>query len=340
MDLRMILGLVGSLVLVAGVFAPIFSFGRLASVTYLGHSTLDGTVVLIIAASSIILSLAKKYKLLLTSGIAALIAVAVPFLLMQARFYQMRSEIEKDLEGNPFAGLASGFANAIQIEWGWAVLLIGSLILIAAALLKTRESELLENARSSDFIFSGLDKVNGLSNQTVHKGFAGLGVIWLLFHIYFFFFSSANSLGNPTKPNDFGFNSPIATPSQSKASGTSGTESSTMTFEEMAYLSKVSVSNVQVAETIMGGLGIFGELKNNGDKVLSKVEIKVEFLDSAGKVVMEETFLPVLTSSWRDNSPLKPNFGRKFGGYDTDDAPSDWAKKVNVSVSQVKFDTP
>jgi len=37
-----------------------------------------------------------------------------------------------------------------------------------------------------------------------------------------------------------------------------------------------------------------------------------------------------------DNTPLKPNYSRRFG-YKLDDAPSDWSKKVKVAVTDIEF---
>jgi hypothetical protein len=78
---------------------------------------------------------------------------------------------------------------------------------------------------------------------------------------------------------------------------------------------------------------------NRGDKTLKKVEITAYCLDKEGAVVHEETYHPVLVTdfSFGDNHPLKPNYGKTFG-YKIDNAPSDWAKKVRVAVTDVEFE--
>lgn len=46
----------------------------------------------------------------------------------------MRGILDRDLGGNPFRGLADAAAGSVQLEWGWAVLVVGAGMLIAAPL--------------------------------------------------------------------------------------------------------------------------------------------------------------------------------------------------------------
>ena len=108
--------------------------------------------------------------------------------------------------------------------------------------------------------------------------------------------------------------------------------------EKLVYFDKVEVANVRVGQEYGDRHGVFGELKNRGDRTLREVEITVYFLDKEGNVVHEETFRPVSATDnpFAENPSLKPNYARKFG-YRVDGAPSDWAKKVKVAVTDVEF---
>jgi hypothetical protein len=120
---------------------------------------------------------------------------------------------------------------------------------------------------------------------------------------------------------------------------TSASPSAAPADETAAYLSKVTVRGVEVSKTSLGGRGIFGEVKNTGDRTLSKVEITVFCLDKDGTRVFEKTYLPVLVTHFSlggDNTPLKPGYSRKFG-YKLDEAPSEWSGKVEVEVTRVEF---
>ena len=57
-----------------------------------------------------------------------------------------------------------------------------------------------------------------------------------------------------------------------------------------------------------------------------------------GNRISEETYLPVYTDSFRgDSTPLKPNYIKDFGYIVSDDAPSEWAGKVEVVISDIDF---
>ncbi|MGC9454887.1 MAG: hypothetical protein ACP5HU_08465 [Phycisphaerae bacterium] len=107
-----------------------------------------------------------------------------------------------------------------------------------------------------------------------------------------------------------------------------------------AYLDKVELRNIEVADTALGDKGVFGEVKNVGNRTLSKVRIMVYCLDRNGSPVFEEDYYPVLVTDSdffpSDDKPLKPNYSRKFG-YGLDEAPSEWSGDVRVEVVEVEF---
>lgn len=109
--------------------------------------------------------------------------------------------------------------------------------------------------------------------------------------------------------------------------------------EKQAYFTNVEVKNVSIGKSYFGEKGVFGEIKNKGDKSLKSVEITTYCLDKDGKVVFDKTYHPVLVSeySFRNEGPLKPNYSRQFG-CKLDDAPSDWSGKVRVEVTDVEFE--
>ncbi|MGH9508895.1 MAG: hypothetical protein ACRD2Q_09855 [Terriglobales bacterium] len=132
--------------------------------------------------------------------------------------------------------------------------------------------------------------------------------------------------------------------SSSATTGTSNVdasdESGRLNADEVAYLAKVLVKDVSVGKSVLGETGIFGEVKNAGDRALKEVEITIYCLGPEGNPVFEKTYHPVLVSEFgfgRESSqPLKPGYSRTFG-VKKDDAPSDWTKKVDVKVSKVRF---
>jgi hypothetical protein len=41
--------------------------------------------------------------------------------------------MQSDLAANPFGGIATAAMQSVQIQWGWAVLVVGAVLIIAAA---------------------------------------------------------------------------------------------------------------------------------------------------------------------------------------------------------------
>jgi ribosome-binding factor A len=110
--------------------------------------------------------------------------------------------------------------------------------------------------------------------------------------------------------------------------------------EIQAYFQNIEVRNIHTGRGVLGDMGVFGEVKNKGDKTLKRVEITTYCLDKDGKVVFEKNYTPVLISEYNfmgDNQPLKPNYTRQFG-CKLSDAPSDWSGKVRVAVTDVEFE--
>ena len=109
-----------------------------------------------------------------------------------------------------------------------------------------------------------------------------------------------------------------------------------------AYLDQVEVRSIKVSKTVFGDPGVWGEIKNLGKRTLTEVEITVYCLDSEGAAIYEESYHPVLNpessllAMLGNTEPLKPNYSAKFG-YSLEDAPSDWAGKVRVQVTDVEF---
>jgi hypothetical protein len=58
------------------------------------------------------------------------------FINLQMRLTEMRSNLAAELAGNPFASLATGLTDTVQLQWGWALLVAGAGAVIAAAVMR------------------------------------------------------------------------------------------------------------------------------------------------------------------------------------------------------------
>lgn len=111
--------------------------------------------------------------------------------------------------------------------------------------------------------------------------------------------------------------------------------------EAVAYLPRITVREVSVGDSTTGRVGVYGDVKNLGNRTLSKVKVTIYTLGREGTPVFEKSYHPVLVidgkySDGRDNTPLKPGYSRSFG-VRMDDAPREWTRKVRIDVAAVEF---
>ena len=133
MELKQILGVAGSLLLFVGVFVPIISMPIIGSLNYFQNGKGDGVIILVLALISLVLTLTRKYKALLITGLLSLAVMLFTFISFKMRINDMKNS----LGDNPFAkGIADLALQTVQIQWGWAVLVIGACLIIAAAVVK------------------------------------------------------------------------------------------------------------------------------------------------------------------------------------------------------------
>ena len=136
MPLRRVLGLIGSLVLAIGVFVPILSVPIVGSINYFKNGQGDGTIVLLLTLVSLLLIVQRRFEWLLTTGVGSLAVVLFTFINFRMKLADIQAGMDSKLADNPFRGLADVFAQSVQIQWGWMLLVIGSCLLIAAAVVR------------------------------------------------------------------------------------------------------------------------------------------------------------------------------------------------------------
>jgi len=104
METKKILGLIGSLVLFVGVFAPVVSIPILGSMNYFQNGKGDGVVILILAVISLILTVMKKYWGLWFTGLGACGVMVFTFVNFQLKMAELQTQIENELIAVMIAG--------------------------------------------------------------------------------------------------------------------------------------------------------------------------------------------------------------------------------------------
>jgi hypothetical protein len=129
MDSR-ILGIIGGVLLVIGVFCPLIGvdvLGQSMNVSYLGSGTgtsWEGLLLILLGIAAIALSVLRKYKYLLILGVITIAILAYDY-------FSFKSKLSEQLAGAGDA-VREQMENAISMKWGWIVLLLGALALLAA----------------------------------------------------------------------------------------------------------------------------------------------------------------------------------------------------------------
>ena len=131
-----LIGLIGSIMLIIGVFMPIVSFPIIGSMNYFQNGEGDGVFILILAILSLFFIFVKKYVLLWTTGLTSLGLIVYSIIDFQRTMSKFRLEMERELADNPFKGLGELAMQSIQLQWGWVLLIIGAILLIVAAAIK------------------------------------------------------------------------------------------------------------------------------------------------------------------------------------------------------------
>jgi hypothetical protein len=120
MSTKQLLGIIGSLILFVGVFAPVVSMPIIGGTNFFQNNKIEGTLILILAAGSFVLTLARLYKGLWFTGIGGFAVTVFSFIKLQIKIADLKSKMGSELSGNPFRGLADLAAQSIQLQWGWA----------------------------------------------------------------------------------------------------------------------------------------------------------------------------------------------------------------------------
>jgi hypothetical protein len=136
MSKKQLLGLIGSIILFVGVFTPIVSIPFVGNMNYFQNGKGDGIIVLIFAVITLIMVLAKNYKSLWYTGIGSLCVLLFTFINFQLKMSDIKADMESKLAGNPFRGFADIAMQSVQLQWGWALLIVGAAFVIASAALK------------------------------------------------------------------------------------------------------------------------------------------------------------------------------------------------------------
>jgi hypothetical protein len=146
-----VMGVMGGLILAAGVAAPLLHVPIAGTVSYLRHPSYmpgcykAGTVVLLGAAGlSIILTIVRQFKPLWLTGTVALAQLATTLIAFHQTAATVVARADQPDLVDPMLMWAGAALQRAQLEWGVGVIVVGALMILGAAawdLLLTRQQK-------------------------------------------------------------------------------------------------------------------------------------------------------------------------------------------------------
>ena len=320
----------GAALLAAGLFTPIVTMPIVGSVNLFNNGS-NLTALSLLALAALAGALAAKIRLrdIIWPGSAAAAVLAYLFARLQYHLSVMRATVEKELEGNPFAGLARTATQTIQLQWGWLVLAAGAGLLIYVGLTARRQQSAVEEAPQPDRI----SRYIAIASLVLLMSGPGLEL-----------FRKATA-----EPYQSGGAAAAGAPLNSVAGeGAPSVDAAAPSREEASYIARhlrLYDLKAEYFESYEGRTpGVRFKLKNSGNRTLNRVDVRVVFLDNAGQPIGEEEYSPVLVSEYSfggDNTPLRPNYiwqqePNRF--FTAKSIPTEWAEgRATATITSVEF---
>ena len=130
--------LIGAALIFVGVFVPIVSLPIMGSINFFMNGRGDGTILIALALAAAGLALAGRVRDVVWPGAASLIFLGYAFLRFRSGMADAREKLERAVGDSPFRGLAEAAMGSVQLQWGWAVLLVGGALVTWAGIAERR----------------------------------------------------------------------------------------------------------------------------------------------------------------------------------------------------------
>ena len=129
MKQRQVIGVLGSILLIGGVFSPVVQMPIVGSIDYFRNGELEGILVLVLGAISLGMVFAKKYRWLFVTSLPTLAVLLLTFIHFQIKISEMKARYIESVGDNPFAGIGRMALETVKLDWGWGVLFLGVILI-------------------------------------------------------------------------------------------------------------------------------------------------------------------------------------------------------------------
>jgi len=131
------LGIIGFLFLIVGVFTPVFSISIAGNLSFYDRD--EGFLLLFLSTLGLYSMLTNKTKLAWYAGLGCLAIMIMALSHFLVFITDMKSNLSGSLTNNPFKGLVGIAMNSIGLEWGWLLLTLGGALIFSSKYLLYRQ---------------------------------------------------------------------------------------------------------------------------------------------------------------------------------------------------------
>lgn len=123
-------------------------------------------------------------------------------------------------------------------------------------------------------------------------------------------------------------------------------------LDRLLYRDRIEIQNLRVEQVNLAnnpegpldGWGVFADIANQGRRTVSLIQVHIDLLDASGKAAGPENKwwavapdLGAFPTPEAIKPPLAPGASRAFR-WSTSETPQDWSQKVNLRVTEVRFE--
>lgn len=138
-DIVQIIGLFGVAITFFGMLSPILTAPGVGTLNYFRNGAEEAIILSVLTLFSTFFLFRKNFAWLYGPSVWSFLLVGGTFWHYQSYIAEVKAEIDRDLAGNPFRGIADMALAATGLSWGWFFLFLGTGLVVLAAYLRKRK---------------------------------------------------------------------------------------------------------------------------------------------------------------------------------------------------------
>lgn len=126
--------LIGAVLMVFGLFAPLFTAPILGTITYFDNARTEAVILLLLGLAAAFLAGTGRTRFCIVPGLAAFGVMVLTWVQAQTALERLREDFGDGFEGEIARALLDRAAEAVRPEWGWALLILGAALITFAGI--------------------------------------------------------------------------------------------------------------------------------------------------------------------------------------------------------------